>query len=83
VYQQDNRLIARVNIDQDTLDQEFASLDLSEPDAERLLLRLLEEVRADTNKRLPDFSAIRKIMVQPEPFELTPTKKVKRYLYTN
>ena len=83
VYRRDNRLIARVNIDQDILDQEFASLDLSEPDTERLLLQLLEEVRADTNKRLPDFSAIQKVVVQPEPFELTPTKKVKRYLYTN
>jgi long-chain acyl-CoA synthetase len=83
VYRRDNRLIARVNIDQDILDQEFASLDLSEPDTERLLSRLLEEVRADTNRRLPDFSAIHRIVVQPEPFELTPTKKVKRYLYTN
>ena len=83
VYKRDDSLIARVNIDQDILDQEFASLDLSEPDTHRLLHRLLEEVRAETNKHLPDFSVIHRIMVQLEPFELTPTKKVKRYLYTN
>jgi long-chain acyl-CoA synthetase len=83
VYRKDNRLVARVNIDQDILDQEFGSPDLSEADTERLLLRLLEQVRADTNRRLPGFSAIQDISVQQEPFELTPTRKVKRYLYTN
>lgn len=83
VYQRDNRLIARVNVDQDMIDQEFASPDLSEPDTAQLLFGLLEEVRADTNKRLPYFSAIQKIVLQSEPFEITPTKKVKRYLYIN
>ncbi len=83
VYERNNGLTARVNVDQDMLDQEFAALQLSEPDSAELLLRLLENIRAETNKHLPHFSAIRQIEVQREPFELTPTKKVKRYLYTN
>jgi long-chain acyl-CoA synthetase len=82
-HQRDNRLVARVNVDQDIVDQDLASSDLSEPDAQEALLRLIEEVRIDTNKHLPGFSAIHKIVVHPEPFELTPTRKVKRYLYTD
>jgi long-chain acyl-CoA synthetase len=81
-YQRDERLVARVNIDQDLIDQEFDSPGLSEPAAGELLRNLLEGVRTETNKCLPGFSAIQKIEVEPEPFQLTPTNKVKRYLYT-
>jgi len=83
VYRRNDIIIARVNVNQDLIDREFASQDLSEPDFAEFLSGLLERVRARTNKRLPCFSSIQKIVLQPEPFELTPTRKVKRYLYTN
>jgi long-chain acyl-CoA synthetase len=83
VYQRNGIIIARVNVDQDLIDRDLASPELSEPDAAIFLFHLLERVRTNTNKRLPYFSSIQSIVLQPEPFELTPTKKVKRYLYTN
>jgi long-chain acyl-CoA synthetase len=83
VYKRDDRLTAKVNIDQDIIDREFSLQELSEPDADKSLHTILERIRADTNKRLPTFSAIQRIVVEPEPFELTPTRKVKRYLYVS
>jgi long-chain acyl-CoA synthetase len=41
----------------------------------------LEEVRKDVNARLSSFSRIADIVEQNEPFEKTPTMKIKRYLY--
>jgi long-chain acyl-CoA synthetase len=77
VYLRDGRLVARLY-----LDQEFGHLKLSEPDLRKAVLNLMETIRAETNRQLPAFSAIQDVAEQPEPFELTPTNKVKRYLYT-
>ena len=42
----------------------------------------LEELRSWANKKLAIFSRISRIEVQYEPFEKTPTMKIKRYLYS-
>jgi long-chain acyl-CoA synthetase len=83
VYARDDRLVARVYLNQDLLDQEFGSLNLSESSFRELVVGMLQDIRIDVNRRLPAFSAIQEIAEQPEPFELTPTNKVKRYLYTD
>lgn len=41
----------------------------------------LEQVRKDVNTRLSSFSRIAEIIEEPEPFEKTPTFKIKRYKY--
>jgi long-chain acyl-CoA synthetase len=82
VYEREGVLIARAYLDQDLLDREFGHVDTSEPASQELASRLLESIRVETNEHLPAFSAIQKMVRQPEPFELTPTNKVKRYLYT-
>ncbi|MDR0503832.1 MAG: AMP-binding protein [Treponema sp.] len=41
----------------------------------------LEELRAWVNKKLASFSKLNRIEIQSEPFEKTPTMKIKRYLY--
>ena len=41
----------------------------------------LELIRNNVNKRLSSFSKIHKIEYQEEPFERTPTNKIKRFLY--
>jgi long-chain acyl-CoA synthetase len=42
---------------------------------------VLEELRIWANKKLADFSRLSRIEIQHEPFEKTPTMKIKRYLY--
>jgi long-chain acyl-CoA synthetase len=45
------------------------------------LERALEELRLWANQRLASFSRLSRIEVREEPFEKTPTLKIKRYLY--
>jgi len=42
---------------------------------------VLEELRTWANKKLASFSRLSKIIEKEEPFEKTPTMKIKRYLY--
>jgi long-chain acyl-CoA synthetase len=42
----------------------------------------LEALKNQVNKRLAAFSRLNRIEVREEPFEKTPTQKIKRFLYT-
>ncbi len=42
----------------------------------------LKEVRARVNQELSKFAQIQLMVLQPIPFEKTPTHKIKRFLYT-
>jgi long-chain acyl-CoA synthetase len=81
VYEDKGRLIAKAYLDFDFLDQEFEINKMSGAEAEKLIQEILEQVRQEANAQLPSFSHISRIMDHPEPFEKTPTNKVKRYLY--
>jgi len=43
----------------------------------------LEELKNTVNKKLAAFSRLNRIEVRKEPFEKTPTQKIKRYLYVH
>ena len=45
--------------------------------------KLLENMRQDINSKVSSFSKMVKFIEQIEPFVKTPTKKIKRYLYTD
>ncbi len=45
------------------------------------ILRILEDVRLETNRKLPPASKIQRIFEQAEPFVKTPTNKIKRAEY--
>jgi long-chain acyl-CoA synthetase len=77
------RLVARVHLDQDLLDKESERRRLSEAETRALIQDLLERTRVEVNGDLPAFSAIQEMVEQPEPFEMTPTNKIKRYLYVD
>ncbi len=81
VYMQNGRLTARVHLDATRLDQEFGIA----PDAERAhkIEKLLENLRESVNSKVSTFARLHKIIEQPEPFEKTPTQKIKRYLYVD
>lgn len=77
----DGRVAARIFLDYDRLDEVFAWRGMSEFDARKHIEALLEDIRVKANARLSSFSRITKIIEQTEPFEKTPTHKIKRYLY--
>ncbi len=81
VYESDKKLIARVYLNYDELDNEFNLQNFKESEARKKVSGLLNQIMNDVNKKVSTFSKLNKIVEQPEPFEKTPTKKIKRYLY--
>ncbi len=81
VFQHQGRLVGRVHLDQNRLDENFTGL--SDEAMEEKVAELLESIRQEVNGRVSSFIRIHKVMRQPEPFEKTPTQKIKRYLYTS
>ncbi|HOO42121.1 MAG TPA: AMP-binding protein [Bacteroidales bacterium] len=73
VVERDKKLVALVFPDYDRVSQE--SLDTMN------LAQLMEENRMRLNMLLPVFSRIHKIELQPEAFEKTPKRSIKRFLY--
>lgn len=81
VYESQGKIRAKTYLDADMVDQEAEKAGITTENMGSFKETLLEEIRKETNDQLPGFSAISKIIEQPEPFEMTPTNKVKRYLY--
>jgi len=83
VYEEQGKIVARVFLNYEILDQKFGINHLSETQVKEKIKELLEEIRQKSNEQLAAYSRISKIIEQTEPFEKTPTQKTKRYLYVN
>jgi long-chain acyl-CoA synthetase len=81
VYQQNNQIAARVHLNYEMLDRDFVKDHLTESQARERVKSLLESLRRLVNTRLSSFSRIHQLIEQREPFEKTPTQKIKRHLY--
>ena len=80
------RLAQRQHVGEDDqlaagLRREFSARGLTESESRDAIAARLEEVRVRVNGRVKPSSRIDRIIEQPEPFEKTPTLKIKRYLY--
>ncbi len=74
LYLDDQSLTALVHLDAELVKSRFAS-------DEALLKEALEDLRQELNKELSLNSRVSRIRIQKEPFEKTPTRKIKRALY--
>ncbi|MES9995119.1 AMP-binding protein [Desulfovibrio aminophilus] len=83
VFSRGDRLLARVHLDYDHLDARFGVRGLTESEAGKRIAELLEELRQSVNEKVSSFCRLHRIIEQPEPFEKTPTQKIKRYLYVD
>jgi long-chain acyl-CoA synthetase len=81
VYQHENRLIAKIHLNYEELDRKLTSLRMTEAQVRDHVRKLLDELRAEINARLPKFARLHRLIEQQEPFEKTPTQKIKRHLY--
>jgi len=81
VFSHHGRLLAKAYLDSDVLDQEMSKRGLDSSHSAAFITQVLEESRKAANRELPAFSHVQQILEHPEPFEKTPTNKVKRYLY--
>lgn len=80
VLQYNAKPAARVYLDYTFLEEHFGNMD-SET-LRKKCAALLEELRAEVNSKVSSFAKLHQIIEQSEPFEKTPTQKIKRYLYT-
>ncbi|KAF0152387.1 MAG: AMP-dependent synthetase and ligase [Ignavibacteria bacterium] len=81
VLDKGDQLIAKVYLNNEEIDKEFTIEKLSEPKAREIKTKILNDLLENVNLRVNTFSRINKVLEQPEPFEKTPTQKIKRYLY--
>ncbi|PKL08492.1 MAG: hypothetical protein CVV51_08675 [Spirochaetae bacterium HGW-Spirochaetae-7] len=75
-------LTALVQLKQEVIDDLKARTKDSVEDFERASEEMLEFVRKEVNSGLAAFSKVSKVVIHHEPFEKTPTQKIKRFLYT-
>lgn len=72
-------LIALIKIDLDSFAQKMA---LNVNDAKHEAQKYIAKIREDVNKELAAFSRLSAAELQEEPFQRTPTQKIKRFLYS-
>jgi long-chain acyl-CoA synthetase len=82
VVQQKGRLVALVHLNMEEIERKYHDLKsetvtfLNEKADE-----MLKEIQKKVNEELNKFSQIQRFIIQHEPFEKTPTQKIKRFLY--
>lgn len=81
VIERGDQLIAKIYLNFDKIELEFKIQRLTEPKAREIINKILSDLLFQINERVNTFSRINKIIEQREPFEKTPTQKIKRYLY--
>jgi long-chain acyl-CoA synthetase len=82
VYSINQRLFCKAYLDPETAEAELGLAAKTPDQAETAVKSAFEAIRTQMNAELPAFSSIHRMTWQREPFELTPTNKVKRFLYT-
>jgi long-chain acyl-CoA synthetase len=81
VYEHQQKLIARAHLNYEEIKEKFGLHGLTEHEIRQRVHTFLEDLRRQVNERLSSFSRLHRIVEQHEPFEKTPTLKIKRHLY--
>jgi len=81
VFRQEGKLVARVFLDSEGIDEKFSTRKMTETKAYDKVRQIIEGIRKKVNGRVSTFSRLARIIEQVEPFEKTPTHKIKRFLY--
>jgi long-chain acyl-CoA synthetase len=78
VVEQKGRLVAMVHLNREELEQRYHDL---RDGVEKRVDEVLRELKAYVNARVNRFSQLQLVVSWPEPFQKTPTQKIKRFLY--
>ena len=85
VVENSGRLVAMVNFNMEELEAYFQNLKSHAENYKALVQEYIEshkqELRDYVNSRVNSFSKLQMVLVQVEPFEKTPSLKIKRFLY--
>jgi long-chain acyl-CoA synthetase len=78
-----NTLVGRVQLNTEKLDEFIKNLKGKPEELNRVREETLEKIRQTANSSLNTLSRLGKMVEQKEPFEKTPSMKIKRFLYTS
>jgi long-chain acyl-CoA synthetase len=81
VYESGGNIMARVFLNYENLEASHNLTKMGSTQAEKFIEKHLVELRTHLNANVASFSKVHKILEQKEPFEKTPTQKIKRFLY--
>lgn len=81
VYESGGNIIAKVFLNYEMLDNMHGISKMGSAQSEKFIEKHLLELRTHLNANVASFSKVHKIIEQKEPFEKTPTQKIKRFLY--
>ncbi|MEE4176816.1 MAG: AMP-binding protein [Bacteroides sp.] len=86
VYELKGQLVAKVHLNYEELEKRYQDLKDSAQDYKERMGKVvdekLNEIRDKVNATMNRFSRISSMEEQPDPFEKTPTQKIKRFLYS-
>jgi long-chain acyl-CoA synthetase len=82
VVEKKGKLVAMIHLNMEEIESNFKNMKSEaqqyiQDKSEEILQEIQKKVNAEVNK----FSRIQQVILQPIPFEKTPTKKIKRFLY--
>lgn len=82
VKEEKGKLVAMIHLNMEELEDNFKHL---KSEAKQYVAEkseeILKEIHKKVNTEVNKFSRIQQVVLQPFPFERTPTKKIKRFLY--
>ncbi len=82
VVQQKGRLVAMVHLNYEEMEKRFKVMkDEAVQIFNEKTDEILRDIQLKVNEELNKFSQIQRVVLQPVPFEKTPTQKIKRFLY--
>lgn len=81
VHSKNDKLVARVYLNYESVETDFQLEKENETKSREIIDSILSTILNDVNSRVSTFSKLSKVLEQQEPFEKTPTQKIKRYLY--
>lgn len=81
VYESGGQIVGRVYLNPEVLEKHHAGAQKSGVQMEKFITKHLEDIRTHLNAIVSSFSKINRLIEQKEPFEKTPTQKIKRFLY--
>lgn len=82
VIQRKGKLVALVRLNMEELEAQYQVFRDHADLYNKKLDELVEELRIYVNAHVNKFSQVQLILIQPEPFQRTPTQKIKRFLYS-
>ena len=82
VIQRKGKLVALVLLNMEELEIQYQALRDQADLFNEKLDELLQELQLYVNSQVNKFSQVQLILVQPEPFQRTPTQKIKRFMYS-